>query len=665
MNRKVTVAFFVSSMLSSVMLGIFFVTPVKAYHNYWSDPLQNATKNQDQYSLMEVYGAQHDMAGIYFDRSMYYPEVRVFWEPNLSVPIEIRVVDRDVNGNSVKVNVSSSIDSKEVTLTKDILGVFSGTVFAVGIGLMGEPILNTSILNVRYGDEIIAEYFDMSSGNNFTASALFVFPHYVIETCFNNVDSWESASNVVFDSNGIPLVNYGSSIGLQYNPVTISQYALANYHVYLSTGNTTRREKFLAQANWLVENATQKGNFSVWEYNFDWPSYGCTKPWVSAMSQGEGLSVLARAYVLTGNVSYIDVAEEAILAFEVEMSAGGVRYTDSSGVWYEECADEGAPSGKVLNGFIFALLGLYEYSFETNNSKGWTFFWEGTETLSNNIYRYDTGSWSYYDLLHHGFAPLGYHKLHVEQLRAMYELTDDEMSLYYSDRFQSYISPPPPPPPPPTPENTLTVYTLPSGVTFTVNNVSHMTPWSGTYENGTFVSLVMPETHTIGDSRYYWDQWSDGETDQSRTFTMDKNITLAAYFTPAPSIASATVDVNPDVLNLRSRSGWVTCYIELPENYNVSGIDIYSIRLNGTVPVSLPVDPPVPVPTEIGDFDKDTIPDLIVKFNRTELTSHIYHVLRIKYGNVTLTITGQFTDGRMFEGSDTVKVIFGGRRRLK
>jgi len=768
MKRKVVAAFFLSSMLSSVMLGILFLTSVKTHHNYWNitnemklfrNSLQNAmdsndkrdtanasgTRNQDQYSLIESHGTQHNIVGIYFDRSIYYPDVRVFWDPSLSVPIDIRVVDRDVNGNSAKVNVSSSIDSKEVTLTKDALGVFSGTVLASGIGLTGEPIPNTSSLNVRYGDEMIAEYFDVSSGNTFTASALFVFPHYVMETRFNNVYSWEYAGNIVFDSNGIPLVNYGSSIGLQYNPVTISQYALANYHAYLSTGNTIRREKFLAQANWLLENAKQKGNFSVWEYNFDNSAYDCTKPWVSAMAQGEGLSVLARAYVLTENIQYVDVAEEVILAFEVEMSAGGVSYVDSSGVWFEECADEGAPSSKVLNGFVFALLGLYEYSFETNNSKGWTFYSEGAETLSNNIYHYDSGHWSYYDLLHNSSASLSYHKLHIEQLITMYKLTDDETFLYYSDRFQSYMSPPPPPPPP-TPEKTLTVYTLPSEVTFTANNVSHVTPWSHTYENETSVSLAMPETHIAGDSRYYWDQWSDGETNQSKTFTVDTNITLAAYFTgpcyqltitsspiteivfvidqmskstpytewllegsytlempeihdgyvwshwledgdtnriktvtlpsttwtaiyvPAPPQAvTATVDVDPDAINLLSHSGWITAYIELSAGFNVADINATTILLNGTIPSVL--NPKYGYVTNssecLVDNDDDGILELMVKFNKTELTSYIYQVLGIKHGNIMLTISGNLMDGETFEGSDTIKVIRGRRRRPK
>jgi len=123
---------------------------------------------------------------------------------------------------------------------------------------------------------------------------------------------------------------------------------------------------------------------------------------------------------------------------------------------------------------------------------------------------------------------------------------------------------------------------------------------------------------------------------------------------PLPILLMATVDIDPNILDLKSNYEWMTCYIELPESYDVSDIEVSSILLNNTIPVD------VEAPTEIGDYDTDGILDLMVKFNRTELTAHIYHVSGITYGNVTLMITGQLTDGTTFEGSDTIKVIFGG-----
>jgi branched-chain amino acid transport system substrate-binding protein len=81
------------------------------------------------------------------------------------------------------------------------------------------------------------------------------------------------------------------------------------------------------------------------------------------------------------------------------------------------------------------------------------------------------------------------------------------------------------------PSYTLTIYGSPTGVAFTADDVSHTTPWSGIYDENTSVSLVMPEIHTIGDVRYYWNQWSDGNTSRSRTVTMNVNTTLTAYYT--------------------------------------------------------------------------------------------------------------------------------------
>lgn len=81
------------------------------------------------------------------------------------------------------------------------------------------------------------------------------------------------------------------------------------------------------------------------------------------------------------------------------------------------------------------------------------------------------------------------------------------------------------------PRYTLTVYSVPSGVTFTVDNLSHRTPWSEAYYEDTSVNLEMPETHTVGEAKYYWNQWSDGNTSRSRTVTMTANTTLTAYYT--------------------------------------------------------------------------------------------------------------------------------------
>jgi hypothetical protein len=84
--------------------------------------------------------------------------------------------------------------------------------------------------------------------------------------------------------------------------------------------------------------------------------------------------------------------------------------------------------------------------------------------------------------------------------------------------------------PPPTEYRTLRVYSSPSGVSFTVNGVSHSTPWLETYAKDTPVSLEMPSDYSTADSRYYWYQWSDGVASRSRTVILSSDTTVTGTY---------------------------------------------------------------------------------------------------------------------------------------
>jgi len=84
---------------------------------------------------------------------------------------------------------------------------------------------------------------------------------------------------------------------------------------------------------------------------------------------------------------------------------------------------------------------------------------------------------------------------------------------------------------PPPPSYTLTIYSSPTGVTFTVDGVSRTTFWSGTYSEGTSVSLVIPENYDV----YIWSHWlEDGDTNGIKTVTVDTDLTLTGVYAPAP-----------------------------------------------------------------------------------------------------------------------------------
>ena len=125
-------------------------------------------------------------------------------------------------------------------------------------------------------------------------------------------------------------------------------------------------------------------------------------------------------------------------------------------------------------------------------------------------------------------------------------------------------------------------------------------------------------------------------------------------FPPTPPVVKATIDVDPDVLNLKSKGKWISAYIELPEDYDIRGIDRPTVTLNDTIPVD-PFWVDKPLESVIGDHDNDGITDLMVKFDRQVLIEYI-RTEGITEAEVTLSITGK-ANGKSFEATDTIKVI--------
>jgi hypothetical protein len=108
-------------------------------------------------------------------------------------------------------------------------------------------------------------------------------------------------------------------------------------------------------------------------------------------------------------------------------------------------------------------------------------------------------------------------------------------------------------------------------------------------------------------------------------------------------IADASVDVKPDILNLKSTGLWVTCYIELSPDFGLNEVNTGTLLLNGTVAAA--------GPTATGDYDSDGIPDLRITFPRTE----VFAILPIGQ-NVAISVSGTVADSD-FVSVDRIGVV--------
>lgn len=242
------------------------------------------------------------------------------------------------------------------------------------------------------------------------------------------------------DSNGIPIYfhNYEKK---NYHPIVIAQYALGLYELLYNNNFQSDHltNKFLIQADWFIKNKIEKNESYCWLINYDINKYKIEAPWFSAMAQGEVISVLTRAYKITKDRKYLNVAEKTLNLFEISVQDGGlVNYFKDIPI-YEEYPSKIKTVG-VLNGFIFSLFGLFDLYMVNNNQRAKYLFDKGINSLKELLPYFDMNYWSQYYLFDYPTfypATYTYHCLGFEQLKVLSILTNEQIFNEYYKKWYS------------------------------------------------------------------------------------------------------------------------------------------------------------------------------------------------------------------------------------
>ena len=146
--------------------------------------------------------------------------------------------------------------------------------------------------------------------------------------------------SVVYDEEGIPVNPTYIDIrdkDYVYFPITIGQVGLAVFHSFLSTRNDADRQRFMKFAEWFFTHGEEDEKLGVrWLTDVALPQYKNAGPWQSAFAQSRGISILLRAFQLTGQERFAEMAEKALLPFSEPSHKGGVTSFTSWGPFYEE-----------------------------------------------------------------------------------------------------------------------------------------------------------------------------------------------------------------------------------------------------------------------------------------------------------------------------------------
>lgn len=298
--------------------------------------------------------------------------------------------------------------------------------------ILGGYFVNTTYVHYYHSSPYHAPYrADLSDLFDDTLS------HYYVHTDGTMAIALEAGlfASPPFNQDSVPVVDYGGDIGRQINPVTVAQYGLNNWELYLQTQESQYRNVFIIQSNWLVDHQEE----GRWTYNFKIKERSLQKGWISAMAQGQAISLLLRTWQLTEDSLYFRSAQEALGVFQLTLDQGGVSFIESdSSIWFEEYPNRLNPS-HVLNGHIWALFGLWDYYRVTRDPTAKKLFDAGVRAVEDQVDCYDTGYWVLYEQNPLGLISGSYMDLQIDQLEVLYALTQKTVFDVYAKKWYVYF----------------------------------------------------------------------------------------------------------------------------------------------------------------------------------------------------------------------------------
>jgi hypothetical protein len=210
-----------------------------------------------------------------------------------------------------------------------------------------------------------------------------------------------------------------------YSPGNIADEGIRFVDSYVRTGNPAYLDRAKIRAAKLREIGVIRDGALFIPYQFNWPTERLSAPWVSAYSQGFALSLYTRLYRVTGDQAHLDSAQAVFRSFR-QLGPGSqpwVSYVVRGQLWLEQYPSS-RPS-HVLNGFNFAVFGLYDYERLTRDPAARQLLQAALWTLRRESGKYRVpGEVSLYDLVHRTQLR-EYHDVVVWQLRDLAQISRD------------------------------------------------------------------------------------------------------------------------------------------------------------------------------------------------------------------------------------------------
>lgn len=263
---------------------------------------------------------------------------------------------------------------------------------------------------------------------------------------YNNLGPLGFEFNFPHDENGIRLQEYNG--GYYYHPWLMSRMGVWYLASFQQTSDSLYLDILYRYVDKFVEIGTRIDSAIYFPYQFNYALHNgafsevMMAPWYSGMAQGVALSFFIRSYDELGDPYLKAVADSiyySFLDFNYSNNTWITTIDTLDYYWIEEYPFN--PYTHVLNGFIFAIEGLYDYWYVSADDNCEALVKGALTTLAYYFDQWrNSGNISFYCLMHR--TPIAtYHTIHINMFRFMGLITSDSTFYNFADSLESDYPP--------------------------------------------------------------------------------------------------------------------------------------------------------------------------------------------------------------------------------
>lgn len=237
----------------------------------------------------------------------------------------------------------------------------------------------------------------------------------------------------------------------KHHPLFIFNYSINCLYSYLQSGDKKFLNECVNSFDHNIKKAYQTKDVIVFYYTIEITvllNINLNSDWCSCIAQGYALYISSKLYKITNDIKYLEICKKIYNSYYLEKNKKNKFFfttIKNNYIWFQEYQHN--KETYILNGFIYGILGLYEYYslvynyklFNKNElNRLYKLLCSSLYSIENYAMLFINENWiSSYCLYNINYTKLNYNKIHKRQFNQLYKITNEQIFKKISNLIKS------------------------------------------------------------------------------------------------------------------------------------------------------------------------------------------------------------------------------------